>query len=339
MSLWDNIVNRKYYVTGGVGSGETSEGFGPDYSLRHNAYCESCSSCGEIFLQHKLNLMHHDAKFSDLYEETLYNALLGSIDLEGKNFYYQNPLDSRRGRYDWHVCPCCVGNIPRTLLMLPTWTYAKSADSIYINLFIGSTVTIEDVAGTDVQMVQKTDYPWSGDVSITVNPKEPKRFSIRIRVPNRSVSELYAGMPQSDGIKSISINGSAIRPSVEKGYAMINRRWKAGDKIDLKLPMKVQRIKAIDKIEATKGKVALRYGPLIYSAERVDQNIDNVLSPESVLSTEFRSDLLDGIMVIKGTWSDGSELTAIPYFARANREPPEKNDRRGTIRSSVWLKD
>ena len=255
------------------GSGETSEGFGPDYSLRHNAYCESCSSCGEIFFQHKLNMTYHDARFADLYEETLYNALLGSIDLEGRNFYYQNPLDCRRPRYDWHVCPCCVGNIPRTLLMLPTWTYAKSDDSIYVNLFIGSTVTVENVAGTNVEMVQKTDHPWSGDVSITVHPKEQKNFSIRIRVPNRSVSELYAGAPQSDGITSISVNGSAITPSIEKGYTVIKRLWKAGDKIDLKLPMKVQRIKGLDKIEATKGRVALRYGPLIYSAERIDQDM------------------------------------------------------------------
>ena len=341
MSLWDNIVNRKYYVTGGVGSGETSEGFGPDYSLRHNAYCESCSSCGEIFFQHKLNLTYHDARFADLYEETLYNALLGSIDLEGRNFYYQNPLDSRGPRYDWHVCPCCVGNIPRTLLMLPTWTYAGSSDGVYVNLFIGSTITVEDVAGTDVQMIQKTDYPWSGDVSLTVNPEETKRFSVRIRVPNRSVSELYAGTPQSDGITSISVNSSAISPPVDKGYAVINRRWKAGDKIDLKLPMKIQRIKAVDKIEATKGQVALRYGPLIYSAERADQDLDNVLSPESALTAEWKGDLLGGIMVIKGTWADGSVLTAIPNYARGNRYPSDENDRRarGTISSSVWLKD
>jgi DUF1680 family protein len=341
MSLWDNIVNRKYYVTGGVGSGETSEGFGPDYSLRHNAYCESCSSCGEIFFQHKLNMTYHDAKYADLYEETLYNALLGSIDLEGRNFYYQNPLDARRGRYDWHVCPCCVGNIPRTLLMLPTWTYVKSADSIYVNLFIGSTVTVENVAGTNVEMIQKTDYPWSGDVSITVNPKQTKTFSIKIRVPNRSVSELYAGMPQSDGITSISVNGSALTPPVVKGYAVIKRRWKAGDKIDLKLPMKVQRIKGIDKIETTKGQVALRYGPLIYSAERVDQNIDNILSPESELTTEWKGDLLGGVMIIKGTWADGSALIAIPNYARCNRDPSDDRNRRGrnTISSSVWLKD
>jgi DUF1680 family protein len=266
---------------------------------------------------------------------------LGSIDLEGRNFYYQNPLDSHRPRYDWHGCPCCVGNIPRTLLMLPTWTYVKSDDGIYVNLFIGSTMTIEDVAGTNVEMVQKTDYPWSGDISITVNPQTQKTFSVRIRVPNRNVSELYTGTPQSDGITSISVNGSVITPSLEKGYAAIKRRWKASDKIDLKLPMKVQRIKGIDKIEATKGRVALRYGPLIYSAERVDQDIDNILNPESALTKEWKGDLLGGVMVIKGTWADGSELTAIPNYARANRDPSGDRDRRGrgTISSSVWLKD
>jgi DUF1680 family protein len=225
--------------------------------------------------------------------------------------------------------------------MLPTWTYARSADGIYVNLFVGSTVTVEDVAGTDVQMIQKTDYPWSGDVSITVNPHEQKSFSIRIRVPNRSVSELYTGTPQSDGITSISVNGSAITPPVDKGYALITRRWRAGDKIDLKLPMKIQRIKAGDKIEATKGRVALRYGPLIYSAERVDQDIDNVLSPESALTAEWKGDLLGGVMVIKGTWADGSVLTAIPNYARGNRYPSDETDRRGrsTISSTVWLKD
>ena len=341
-SLWDNIVHRKYYLTGGVGSGETSEGFGPDYSLRHNAYCESCSSCGEIFFQHKLHMTYHDAKYADLYEETLYNALLGSIDLEGKNFYYQNPLDSNRPRYDWHGCPCCVGNIPRTLLMLPTWTYSKSADGICVNLFIGSSVTVEDVAGTDVEMVQATDYPFSGDVSITVNPAADKNFSVKVRVPNRSVSDLYSGTPPCDGVTSIALNGSAIQPPVEKGYAVITRNWKAGDKIDLVLPMKVQRIKASERIAATRGRVALRYGPLIYSAESVDQDLDNVLSPESALNTEWRGDFLDGVMVIKGTWADGSPLTAIPNYARNNRVPATPDDRgagRPAVSSSVWLRD
>ncbi len=343
MSLWDSMVNKKYYVTGGVGSGETSEGFGPDYSLRHNAYCESCSTCGLIFFQYKMNLAYHDARYADLYEESMYNALLGSIDLEGKNFYYQNPLDTRGPRYDWHVCPCCVGNIPRTLLMLPTWMYVKSKDSIYVNLFIGSTVTVEDVAGTDVEMVQVTDYPWSGHVSISVNPATEKSFSIRIRVPNRSVSELYTGTPDSHGIASVSVNGDAIKPDIEKGYAVIRRTWKAGDKIDLTLPMKVQRIKASDKIAATRGRVALRYGPLIYNVEAIDQDLDGVLKPEVSLTTEWKGDLLDGCVVIKGAWADGSALTAIPNYARNNRDATADSEPRGRgrrpVSSIVWIKD
>lgn len=322
MSLWDNIVNKKYYVTGGIGSGESSEGFGPNYSLRNNAYCESCSSCGEIFFQHKLNMIYHDAKYADLYEETLYNALLGSIDMEGKNFYYTNPLDSRRPRSSWHGCPCCVGNIPRVLLALPTWMYVKGDDSIYVNLFIGSTVTVEDVAGTDVEMVQVTDYPWSGKVAITVNPRAEKKFSVNIRVPNRDVSELYTAKPEADGITSISVNGSAMKPKIEKGYAVIERTWKAGDKIELVLPMKPQRVKADEKIEADRGRVALRYGPLVYNVERVDNNdvSNKVLKPDSALTTEWKSDLLQGVMVIKGSWADGTPMTAIPNYARNNRD-------------------
>src|SRR5581483_8470068 len=160
MSLWDNMVNKKYYLTGGIGSGETSEGFGGNYSLPNRAYCESCSTCGLIFFQYKMNLAYHDARYADLYEESLYNALLGSLDYKGQNFYYDNPLSGGPYRYPWHVCPCCVGNIPRTLLMIPTWAYAKGKDALYVNLFIGSTVSIENVADTELEMVQKTDYPW-----------------------------------------------------------------------------------------------------------------------------------------------------------------------------------
>src|SRR5260370_4121703 len=216
-SLWDNMVNKKYYVTGGVGSGETSEGFGPNYSLRNRAYCESCSSCGEIFFQWKMKLALHDAQFADLYEQTMYNALLGSTDLAGKNLYYTNPLNANVGRAPWHTCPCCVGNIPRTLLMMPTWVYAKSADGVYVNLFVGSTITLENVAGTDVEMVQSTDYPWSGKIGLTVNPKPAKNFSVRIRVRDPGVSSLYKNTPATNRITSIAVNGQAAKPEVEKG--------------------------------------------------------------------------------------------------------------------------
>jgi uncharacterized protein len=321
MSLWDNIVNRKYYVTGGVGSGETSEGFGPDYSLRNNAYCESCSSCGEIFFQWKMHLAYHDARFADLYEETLYNALLGGLDLEGRTFYYTNPLDANAPRTSWHNCPCCVGNIPRTLLMLPTWMYSKDAGGLYVNLFIGSTVTVENVGGTDVQVVQTTDYPWNGNVSITVNPKTAKRFSVRVRVPNRAVSTLYTSTPEANGITALRVNGRAAQPSVENGYAVITRTWKAGDRVELTLPMKAQRVRASEKIAANRGRVALRYGPLVYNIEKVDQDITKALAASVPLATEWRAELLGGVVVIKSVFSDGTPLVAVPNFARTNRDP------------------
>ncbi|MCX6320521.1 MAG: glycoside hydrolase family 127 protein [Bacteroidia bacterium] len=342
MSLWDNMVNKKYYITGGVGSGETSEGFGPNYSLRNNAYCESCSSCGLIFFQYKMNIAYNDAKYADLYEETIYNALLGSLDLEGKNFYYTNGLSTSQSRYSWHVCPCCVGNIPRTLLMIPTWTYVKSNEGLYVNLFIGSTIKVEKVAGTDIEMIQKTDYPWSGEVSITVNPKQTKEFTLFVRVPNRTTSSLYTPTPAISGLKSLTVNGKTITPKIVNGYAVIKRTWKAGDKVNLVLPMGIQTITADGKIEAVRGRVALRYGPMIYNVEKADQpDIDKYIST-GPLTLEWRGDLLNGVMTIKGKWDDGTPLLAIPNYARNNRNSIHSTDKPGPENkdggSIVWIK-
>ena len=355
MSLWNNMVNKKYYVTGGIGSGETSEGFGGNYSLGNNAYCESCSSCGLVFFQYKMNLAYHDAKYADLYEETMYNALLGSLDLPGKNFLYTNPLNTAQPRYQWHVCPCCVGNIPRTLLMVPTWTYVRGDDGLYVNMFIGSTIKVEKIAGTDVEMIQKTDYPWSGAISMTVNPQVSKAFTVYLRVPDRTTSELYTPIPRVKGIKSVKVNGQAITPEIKNGYAVIRRTWKKGDKIDLVLPMEVQKITADDKIVADRGKVALRYGPLIFSVETADQPDISKVIGNTPLTTQWRPDFLDGVVTINGTWQDGSPLVAIPNYARLNRvpatatpqaaqatqptrpnEPPQAVNRRGPV-SSVWI--
>ncbi|HKO14628.1 MAG TPA: beta-L-arabinofuranosidase domain-containing protein, partial [Gemmatimonadaceae bacterium] len=349
-SLWDNIVNRKYYVTGGIASGETSEGFGPNYSLRNDSYCESCSGCGEIFFQWKLNLTYHDASFADLYEETIYNALLGGLSMDGLTFYYPNPLDARALRTSWHSVPCCTGNIPRTLLQLPTWIYAKHADGVYVNLFVGSTVNLGDVGDTPVQMVQRTNYPWDGRVTITVNPARRKRFAVRVRVPKRSVSGLYASTPEADGILSLAVNGKRVKPRIENGYAVLSRAWTAGDRIELELPMRVQRIRAIDAVEADRGKVALRYGPLLYNIEQVDVgDIGKVLPPDAPLTTEWRPDLLGGVMVIRGTFADGSPMLAIPNYARMNRQPappaeqhavtPGVRPPRPPVVSVVWINE
>jgi len=355
-SLWDNLVNKKLYVTGGVGSGDTSEGFGVNYALSNQAYCEACSSCGEIFFHWKMHLAYHEAKYADLIEEAMYNALLGATDLDAKNYYYDNPLDEDKVRYAWHDCPCCVGNIPRTLLMMPTWIYTKSPDSLYVNLFVGSTITVENVGGVDVEMVQATEYPWKGNVAITVNPKTAKNFSLRLRVPDRGVSALYRPAPEANGVSSIHVNGEAVKPAIEKGYAVITRTWKAGDKVEMVLPLRPQRVYPDARIVSRarggevshpdEGKVALKYGPLIYNIEKTDQDISGPIDKSAPLTAEFRPDLLGGIMAIRGKFADGKDLLAIPNYARTNRDGPatpypQTGGRGGprTLESIVWIKE
>ena len=186
-------------------------------------------------------------------------------------------------------------------------------------------------------MIQATNYPWDGNVSITVNPKTAKRFSMRIRIPNRDISVLYTNSPAVNQITSLSVNGKAVRPVISKGYAVITRMWNKGDKIDLVLPMKLQRVKASDQIEADRGKVALRYGPLVYNIEQRDQDIAKALNPSAPLTTEWRPDLLGGVVVIKGQFTDGSPMAAIPNFARMNRDIAPAQGQRRPPTSIVWI--
>ena len=328
-SLWHNLVDRKLYVTGGVGSGETSEGFGADYSLPNNAYCESCSGCGMLFFAHKMHLLTGESKYASLYEDTLYNAILSDLDLNAQNFTYTNALDTVEARYKWHQCPCCVGNIPRTLLMLPTWTYSRADDGLYVNLFVGSTMTLPNIAGTDVIVRQTTNYPWDGKVAIELKPATEKSFVVRLRVPDRSVSEIYSSVPDANGITSMTINGDAVQPKIENGYAVISRAWKPGDRIELELPMTVQRVHAIEQVAADRDRVALQRGPLVYNVESVDQNLDSVLPRDVELTAEWTPELLGGVVAIKGKFADGSPMLAIPNYARNNRGG----------RSIVWMRE
>ncbi len=330
LSLYNSVQNRKMYVTSGVGSVPGVEGFGAEYSLPNVSYCESCAGCGMIFFQHAMNLQQKDARYADAYEQTLFNSVLGDVDLQGEHFYYQNLLDSGDARYPWHTCPCCVGNIPRTLLELPSWIYARGDNSLYVNLFAGSDITIDRLAGTDVRIVQKTEYPQDGKVQITLNPEAPAKFALHVRIPNRDVSELYSSEAVSNGVISLAVNGTAITPTMDRGYAVIDRTWKAGDTVELNLPMQVQRLRAADEVAADRGKVALRVGPLIYDIEAVDQDIHKSLAPDAALSLSWRGDLLNGVNVIEGKFSDGSPLLAIPYYARNNR---------GGDGSIVWINE
>jgi DUF1680 family protein len=336
-AIWDDLVNRKLYVTGGVGSGETSEGFGADYSLpNETAYCESCAGTGNVYLQREMNLWTGNGKYIDLLENALYNNVLGSVDLNAQNYTYTNSLDTTAARYSWNSCPCCTGNIPRTLLELPMWMYAKSGDSnnLYINLYVGSTFTINGVAGTNVQVVQATDYPINGNVTITVNPLVTKAFTIYLHSPNRCPSGCYTATPSNNGISSISVNGTSYSTAATNGYVAINRTWAAGDKITMTLPMVVQRIKAVSNITADNNSVAIQYGPLVYNLESVDIHNDtnfikHVLSPAAPLSVQWNSSLLGGVNTIQGNFADGMAFTLVPNYARLNRGG----------RSTVWLRD
>jgi hypothetical protein len=203
--------------------------------------------------------------------------------------------------------------------MIPTWTYLKDADGLYVNLFIGSRIHVERVAGTDVEMVQQTDYPWNGTVAITVNPQVPRRFSIHVRVPDRQTSRLYDPTPKVRGLKSLTVNGKSITPKMLNGYAVVTRQWKAGDRIELDLPLEPQRIKADPKIAANRGRVALRYGPLLYNVERADQADLEQRLGAAPLTAEWCGDLLQGVMVLKGEWANGKPMRAIPNYARMNR--------------------
>ncbi|MCL6589277.1 MAG: glycoside hydrolase family 127 protein [Firmicutes bacterium] len=333
-AIWSNMIDRKMYITGGLGSGETSEGFGADYSLPNaTAYCESCAGCGNIFFNNNMFQWTKNGKYVDIMELALYNNVLGSLTLNANLYTYTNSLDTTSARYSWHSCPCCVGNIPRTILSLMKWTYAKTSNAIYVNMYVGSTFTVTGVAGTNVQMVQATNYPWENTVTITVNPSTAANFTIYLHSPDRSVSACYSSTPSANGISSITVNGSSVSTASSNGYVAINRTWAAGDKIVLTIPLTPQRVKAVSNVAACSGRVAIQYGPLIYNAEAVDHNNADVrnliLSPSAALTANWNSSLLGGVITINGTFTNGQAMTLIPNYARLNRGG----------RSIVWLRD
>ena len=272
-----------------------------------------------------MQMAYKDAHYADVMEDTLYNTVLGALDLQGKSFTYINPLDQTHARYPWHGCPCCIGNIPRTLLMLPTWMYAHDADNVFVNLYVGSTVRLT----SELEIEQRTEYPWKGGVALVVNPEKPRKFALCLREPNRSASPLYQAEPKLEGIISITVNGKSVSQTRRNGYAILEREWHRGDTVQIELPLEVQRVRADGRLADNQGRVALRYGPLIYNFEAVDQSLQGVLSSESELKPLWEPSLLGGVTAICGKFADGSPLMAIPNYARNNRGG----------RSIVWIQE
>ena len=327
--IWDNAIHCKSYITGGVGASHTGEAFSDNYDLSNNGYCETCAGCGLTFWATRMHQIHHDAHYIDVQERALFNNILGAIDDGGENFFYQNPLISNETRDPWHRVPCCVGNFPRSLIAIKDLMYSLNAtkDVLYVNHYVESRGTIPNVAGAALTIEQKTEYPWKGDVAMILSPEKSKNFTVKLRIPDRKESDLYSVQPELNSKYSLMINGEDISLPIEKGYIAIKRKWKKDDKIELLLPLEVQRVYCSDKVSENVGHVALQRGPLIYNIEDADNDNEvkeMLLKPETNLESVWDPDLFEGAMIIKG---DG--ITAIPNYLRLNRGGW----------SSVWIKE
>ena len=331
--LWNDLVGTKMYVTGGIGSRHDGEAFGDAYELpNESAYAETCAAIGNALWNHRMNLLHGDAKFADVVERVVYNGFLSGVSLKGDRFFYVNPLASRGAhhRKEWYGTACCPVNVVRFLPSLPGYVYATSDDGVYVNLYVQSDATVR-VKGQDVKITQETNYPWDGKIKLTLNPVKPGPFSVYLRIPEWC----------EDGSATLKVNGEPMEHLPQNnGYAPVRVVWKAGDTIELDLPMPVRRVKAHPKVEANKGRVALQRGPVVYCLEAADNDgrVTNLsLPPDGELKTEHRPDLLGGVTVVKGKalarQAEGEpnkpvEFTAVPYHAWDHREPGEM---------AVWL--
>jgi DUF1680 family protein len=316
--LWDDVVLRNMYVTGGIGSmSYGNEGFSEDYDLpNYKAYCETCASVGMVYWNWRMNQFTGDSKYIDVLERSMYNGALAGISLAGDLFFYVNPLASKghHHRQAWYGCACCPSQISRFMPSIGNYIYGVSADALWVNLYIGNTAEFE-VNKKSVKLHQETGYPWDGVVTLTVESlPAPLKKAVRLRIPEWCAS--YA----------IAVNGETVTsPVIEKGYAVLNREWNAGDKIILTLEMPVEVVAADSHVKENIGKRAIRRGPLVYCVEEIDNKDyfnEIALSPETTYQTTFQPSLLNGIATVTASNGDKS-FTMIPYYAWDNRDAGE----------------
>ncbi len=348
--IWDNIVSKKYYITGGIGATSNGEAFGDNYELPNmSAYCETCAAIGNVYVNYRLFLLHGDSKYYDVLERTLYNGLISGVSLDGGGFFYPNPLESigQHQRQPWFGCACCPSNICRFIPSLPGYIYAVKNRDVYVNLFMSNTADL-DVAGKDVVLSQNTRYPWNGDIAITVDKNKAGRFALKIRIPGWVrgqvvPSNLYS---YSDGKRlgySISVNGTPMEADLHDGYFTIDRQWKKGDKVDIHFDMEPRTVKANGKVEADRGRVAFERGPIVYCAEWPDNDFDVLgvlVNQNPDVKVVERPELLYGLNQLvtdAQTLKFGNDgrlsasdvkLTLIPYYAWCHR---------GSGAMAVWL--
>ncbi|MDX1682780.1 MAG: glycoside hydrolase family 127 protein, partial [Phycisphaeraceae bacterium] len=334
-ALWDDIVSRKLYLTGGVGTHQYhDEGFGDPYRLPlDSAYCEACGGIALLLLSHRMNRLTGEAKYADIVELTLLNNVLACPDLAGVNFSYRNPLasDGSRERRPWCDPACCPSNIVRIIPQIGQLAWAPGPDAVFVNQYVNSTAEMT-IGNETVQLSQTTDYPWSGRVTITVDSPSSQPLALCLRIPGwaqgRPVpGDLYtAATPPPP---NLTVNDEPAEfDERQDGYGILRRTWQAGDTLTLNLPLPIQRVYAHRKVEACRGRVALMRGPLVYCLEQTDHDVDLdqlAISPDTQLHASPTPGPLPGITAIRSKTPD---LTAIPYYAWNNREPGKM---------AVWL--
>lgn len=351
--IWNSTLSAHLYLTGGIGSTNHGEAFGPDFDLpNRTAYCETCASIANVYWNHRLFLLHADAKYIDVVERTLYNGVPAGVSLDGKRFFYPNPLESQgeHARSAWFGCACCPGNITRFLASIPGYTYASKGDDVYVNLYANSEASLKLASGASLKLQQVTQYPWDGKIRITVSPDAANPLSLHLRVPGWAVgkpvpSDLYTPL-SSEPSPTIqyTVNGQPVSPTISHGYAVISRTFAPGDVIEFTLPMPVRRVVADSRVKANTNRVALERGPIVYAAEWADTPSGYTrhlsLPDNAPLTTEHQPELLRGVTVIETTAqattvsqsgtkaTSPTPLTLIPYATWANRGQGDMN---------VWL--
>ena len=338
--IWDNIVSKKIYITGGIGARHAGEAFGNNYELPNlSAYCETCAAIGNVYMNYRLFLLHGDAKYFDVLERTLYNGLISGVSLDGGSFFYPNPLSSsgKYSRKPWFGCACCPSNVSRFIPSLPGYVYAVKDDQVYVNLFLSNKAELK-VDKKKIILEQETDYPWKGDIRLKI-AQGNQNFTMKLRLPgwvrgNVLPGDLYAYADNQKPVYRVSVNGQTVESDVNNGYLSIARKWKKGDVVEVHFDMLPRIVKANPKVEADRGRVAVERGPIVYCAEWPDNrfNIHSVLlnqhpqfkvteKPELLyginqLTTDAQALSYDmaGKLVAKDV-----ELTLIPYYAWAHR--------------------
>ena len=340
--LWHDIVDTKLYIIGGIGAAGGHEGFGDHYELPNfRAYNETCAAIANVFWNQRLFLTHGDAKYADVFERSMYNNVLSGVSLSGDAFFYPNRLESRGTtvRSEWFNTSCCPSNVSRFLPDVPGYIYAHDDADIYVNLFISSKTNLS-IKGNEVALTQTSGLPWSGDVGFEVNPKKSKPFALKIRIPGWASdspipSDLYTFKSLLKEKTVIKVNGVVVEYTVDKGYAVVQRTWNQGDKVEMDFPYELRIVESHPNIAENKGRVAFQVGPIVYCVEGKDlpngQAGNIMIDDTQDFELKHEGNLLNGITTINGeatyfeaTASSGIKeekipFKAIPYYAWANR--------------------